>query len=57
MITDPKFHKKILFSHETHFCLNVGHNVTVNGKRYRVMIIDLLVSQLKDVDVDNLEFQ
>lgn len=34
-----------------------GHNVTVNGERYRAMINDFFVPELKDVDVDDLWFQ
>lgn len=34
-----------------------GHNVTVNGERYRAMINGFFVPELKDVDVDDLWFQ
>ena len=34
-----------------------GHNVTVNGERYRAMINDFFVPELDDVDVDDLWFQ
>ena len=31
-----------------------GHNVTANGERYRAMINDFFMSELEDVDVDDL---
>ncbi|GFW29288.1 uncharacterized protein TNCV_742301 [Trichonephila clavipes] len=102
----PDFHKRILFSDEAHFWLNVyvkkqncriwseanlqvyvetplhpenltvwcalwaggiigsyffktdeGHNVTVNGDRYRAMITNFLIPELNNHDVQELWFQ
>ncbi|GFU13831.1 putative DD41D transposase [Trichonephila clavipes] len=102
----PDFHKRILFSDETHFWLNgyvnkqncriwseansqvyvetplhpekltvwgalwaggiigpyffkndEGHNVTVNGDRYRAMITNLVIPELNNHDVQELWFQ
>ena len=32
-------------------------NVTVNGERYKAMIKDFFILELKDVDVSNIWFQ
>ncbi|GFX18612.1 DUF4817 domain-containing protein [Trichonephila clavipes] len=98
----PDFHKRILFSDEAHFWLNVyvnkqncriwseanpqvyvetplhpeklmfgalyglaesffkndeGHNVTVNGDRYRAMITNFFIPELHNHDVQELWFQ
>ncbi|GFX42601.1 transposable element Tc3 transposase [Trichonephila clavipes] len=102
----PDFHKRILFSDETHFWLNgyvnkqncriwseanpqvyvetplhpekltvwcalwaggiigpyffkndEGHNVTINGDRYRAMITNFFIPELKNHDVQELWFQ
>ena len=35
----------------------VGHNVTVNEERYKAVINDFFVPELKDVDADDFWFQ
>ncbi|GFT53443.1 hypothetical protein TNCV_3324331 [Trichonephila clavipes] len=37
-------------------CLN-GHNVTVNGDRYRAMIINFIIPELNNHDIQELWFQ
>ena len=39
------------------FKIEAGHNITVNGERYRAIINDFFVPDLDDVDVDDLWFQ
>ncbi|GFV35963.1 uncharacterized protein TNCV_2867211 [Trichonephila clavipes] len=42
---------------ESFFRNDEGHNVTVNGERYRAMITNFFISELNNHDVQELWFQ
>ncbi|GFV79275.1 uncharacterized protein TNCV_71431 [Trichonephila clavipes] len=54
----PDFHKRTLYGLvESFFKNDEGHNVTVNGGRYRAMITNFFIPELNNHDVQELWFQ